>query len=267
MERLNQSVNIKVDQLKLEYEKTFNESNCTEIDVKKAKEKVDSFLKKHSKKIFKYKIDEQILQGMVNELKKGKSVGLRGLSNEMIKYCPSSKLIPLLARVFNFMINEQIQPDGFNVSILKPIIKNDKKPNDEISNTRPVAISDCLQNLFEKVLLYEVNKCHSEHKQQFGFKSNSSCSHAVFNIVQAANFAKQTGQRLYTCAVDASKAFDKVSRPHLWLKLMEINISAAIVLAIILYYSESFMIVQIDDNFSELFRTTMGVRQGGGPKP
>jgi hypothetical protein len=204
---------------------------------------------------------------MVNELKKGKSVGLRGLSNEMIKYCPSSKLIPLLARMFNFMINEQIQPDGFNVSILKPIIKNDKKPNDEISNTRPVAISDCLQNLFEKVLLYEVNKCHSEHKQQFGFKSNSSCSHAVFNIVQAANFAKQTGQRLYTCAVDASKAFEKVSRPHLWFKLMEINISAAIVLAIILYYSESFMIVQIDDNFSELFRTTMGVRQGGGPKP
>ncbi len=83
MERLNQSVNIKVDQLKKEYEKTFNESYCTEDDVKKAKEKFDSFLKKHSKKKFKYKIDEQILQGMVNELNKGKSVGLRGLSNEM----------------------------------------------------------------------------------------------------------------------------------------------------------------------------------------
>lgn len=106
----------------------------------------------------------------------------------MIKYCPSSKLIPLLARLYYFMINEQMQPEGFNVSIIKPLIKNDKKPNDDIGNTRPVAISDCLQNLFEKILLYEVIKGHREHKQQFGFKANS---HAVFVVSQVVNFAKE----------------------------------------------------------------------------
>jgi len=159
------------------------------------------------------------------------------------------------------MINEQLMPAGFNVSVLKPIIKNDKNPNDDISNTRPVAISS-IQNLFERVLLMELNKTHKEHEQQFGLKRNSSCSHAVFTIYQAANYAKVTGRRLYTYAVDASKAFDKVSRPHLWKKLIEKGVEVSIILAIIHYYKDSFMIVQLEDEFSEVFRTTMGVRQG-----
>jgi len=153
-------------------------------------------------------------------------------------------------------------PAGFNVSVLKPIIKNDEKPNDDISNTLPVAISDSIQNLFERVLLMELNKTHNEHEQQFGLKRNSSCSHAVFTIYQAANYAKVTGRRLYTYAVDASKAFDKVSRPHLWKKLIEKGVEVSIILAIIHYYKDSFMIVQLEDEFSEVFRTTMGVRQG-----
>ena len=81
---------------------------------------------------------------------------------------------------------------------------------------------------------------------------------------QAANFAKQNNERLYTCAVDASKAFDKVSRPHLWLKLINLGLDAAFVLSIIKYYDESFMIVQVGDIFSVIFRTINGVRQEGG---
>ncbi len=184
----------------------------------------------------------------------------------MIKYSPSAKPIPLITRLFSFMINEQLMPAGFNVSVLKPIIKNDKNPNDDISNTRPVAISS-IQNLFERVLLMELNKTHKEHEQQFGLKRNSSCSHAVFTIYQAANYAKVTGRRLYTYAVDASKTFDKVSGPHLWKKLIEKGVEVSIILAIIHYYNDSFMIVQLEDEFSEVFRTTMGVRQGGVLSP
>ena len=102
------------------------------------------------------------------------------------------------------MINNQLQPAGFNVSLLKPILKSDSKPNDDFSNTRLVAISDAIQNLFERVMLWRLNQKHKDHGHQFGFKPNSSCSHAVFVVSQAANFAKQNNERLYTCAVDAS---------------------------------------------------------------
>ncbi len=53
---------------------------------------------------------------------------------------------------------------------LNEMISSENKPNDDISNTRPVAISDAIQNLYECLLLWEINGVHKEHPQQFGFK-------------------------------------------------------------------------------------------------
>jgi hypothetical protein len=191
-------------------------------------------VKINEKEIFRHKTEHFVIEGLISELKGGKAIGLRGVSNEMVKNCPSSRFVPTLTRFFDCMINEQVLPIGINVSILKPILKSVNKPNDDISNTRPVAISDAIQNLYERLLLWEINGVHKEHSQQFGFKSNSSCSHAIFVVSQLANFTKQKWKRLYTCAVDASKAFDKVCRLILWLKLIKL-LNNSIALALIHY--------------------------------
>ena len=138
---------------------------------------------------------------MLIELPNNKTVGLRGVSNEMLKYCPSSMLASLIAEMFDCIVNEQIQPTAFNVSILKPIIKDEKQPNDQISNTRPVAISDSIQNLFERFILGKLNASHSENNQQFEFKPNSSCAHAVFTVMS---------KRLAMAAVMISKASNRL---------------------------------------------------------
>jgi len=267
MERKSNNINIDLEKLKTEYEKIFNEPYTSKEDVARKQVEVDAYIKKNQTEKFKNKTESFVIQGLINELKCGKSIGLRGVSNEMLKYCSSAKLVPVIARFYDCIINEQVLPIGFNVSVIKPILKSENKPNNDISNTRPVAISDAIQNLYERLLLWKLNKTHKEHDQQFGFKRNSSCSHAIFVVSQVANFAKQNGKRLYTCAIDASKAFDKVSRPHLWLKLIHLAIAPEIVLAIIHYYSESFMVVQLDDVFSTAFKTTNGVRQGGVMSP
>ena len=79
----------------------------------------------------------------------------------------------------------------------------------------------------------------------------------------AARLAKTRGQRLYACAIDASKAYDKVSRNKLWVKLIEKKIPPEIINATFKYYESSLMVVQLNEEFSELFTTTIGVRQGG----
>jgi hypothetical protein len=59
----------------------------------------------------------------------------------------------------------QVQPISFNISILKPIIKYNDMSTDDINNTRPVAISDSLQNLnLERVILWKINEAHTDHK-------------------------------------------------------------------------------------------------------
>ena len=141
----------------------------------------------------------------------GKAIGLRGVSNEMLKYSSSKELLETITKLYNLMIKYQITPNLFNLSILKPILKNEKKAKDDPNNTRPLAISDALANLYERVLLNLINKNHNENEKQFGFKRNSSCSHAIFTLTQAARHVIFTGKRLYACAIYATKAFDKVS--------------------------------------------------------
>ena len=86
---------------------------------------------------------------------------------------------------------------------------------------------------------------------------------AVFVLKAAARKAKARDQRLYACAIDASKAFDKVSRSKLWLKLIEKQIAPELIISIYKYYENSLMLIQIDDEFSELFLTGNCVSQGG----
>ena len=51
------------------------------------------------------------------------------------------------------MINFKIVPYHFNISIIKTIIKDKSKPLNDISNLRPVAVSDTLSNLYENIVL------------------------------------------------------------------------------------------------------------------
>jgi hypothetical protein len=74
-------------------------------------------------------------------------------------------------------------------------------------------------------------------------------------------------KRLYACAIDASKAFDKVNRLNLWVKLIKNNIKPAIIIATINYYNVSLMLVENDGEYSNIFITTIGVRQGGKVSP
>ena len=59
------------------------------------------------------------------------------------------------------MINYKVQPEVFNLSC--------KKPTDDINNIRPLAVSDCIANLFELVLLNGFQANHIDSPKQFGF--------------------------------------------------------------------------------------------------
>ncbi|CAF1135174.1 unnamed protein product, partial [Brachionus calyciflorus] len=167
----------------------------------------------------------------------------------MLKYSGSNYVTKILKTLFEKMVNYQTMPYHFNVSILKPIIKDKKNPNDDISNLRPVAISDACANIFETLILKKLERQHTDNHKQFGFKIKASCSHAIFLLNHAIKNSEHFNKRLYVCAVDASKAFDKVNRDILWSKLIKLELCPSIILSIVSYY------------------TKVGVRQGGAISP
>ncbi|CAF1075729.1 unnamed protein product, partial [Brachionus calyciflorus] len=262
----NIKIDIDLEKIRIHYDELFNKNNAANGDPE-GKIKLETFNRSYENHKFSYHLDASSIQDTINSLKNGKSIGIHGVSNEMLKYSVSTRLINIIKTLFENMINHQVMPYLFNLSIIKPLIKDPKKSSDDISNLRPVAVSDSLANLFEAILLKEVSKYHRDHELQFGFKAKSSCAHAIFTLQQTIKNSMYLGKWAYITAIDASKAFDKIDRNILWQKLITAQIHPAIIRSIINYYNESLMMVTNDNEYSVPFKTSIGVRQGGVLSP
>ncbi len=51
-------------------------------------------------------------------------------------------------------------------------------------------------------MLHFIDVIYVNHFKQFGFKKASSCSHALFVLKGAINYAKIKNKRLYAVAID-----------------------------------------------------------------
>jgi hypothetical protein len=203
-------------------------------------------------------------------MKNGKSVGYHGISNEMVKYAVTKKnqrLVNFMTILFNKIIETSKVSDDFNVSIIKPLIKDNTKPSDTKANLRPVATSDVTPNIWEKVTLIKVREQCKTHDKQFGFKKRSSCAHAVFFLKQTIKLARMAKKRVYMCALDASKAFDKVIRLILWWKLAKKGLCVMLLKGLMAYYNASKIIVSLNGEQSGKIPSTVGNKQGGPISP
>jgi hypothetical protein len=215
MSRKDNNVNIPINDLENHYKILFNSHNNINPDqMQDDDEKLKLKLQEMEQKYEKIELKKIDVEEVIRSLPNGKSAGYSTLVYENYKFCTSNELIKALTAMFNSMIRNTITPNDFNLSIIKPLIKDEKQIH-EVSNTRPVAVSEPDNNIFERLILNEVNKDYKEEDEQLGFKSNSSCSHAIFVVIQMINICKQRNKACYVCALDASKAFDKVVRSRL----------------------------------------------------
>jgi len=56
---------------------------------------------------------------------------------------------------------------------------------------------------------------------QFGFKKGVSCSNAIYTVYNIVKQATSNGSTVNLCAIDLTKAFDKVNHKLMKLKLMK----------------------------------------------
>jgi hypothetical protein len=145
-------------------------------------------------------------------------------------------------------------------------VKDVNKPTDSKANLRPVTVSDVSPNFFEKTTLKHVRIQCKTNDKQFGFKKKS-CAHAIFVLKQIIKYARMINKRVYMCALDASKAFDKVIRLVLWWKLAMKGICVMLLKALMTYYKLSKIKVQIKNCFSDWIKTTVINKQGGSISP
>jgi hypothetical protein len=261
--RKDNTINIPMNDLQNHYSNLFNSHNNIDgaqmlVDDETFKQKILEI----QKDVYEHQFTVSDMNNILRDLPNGKSPGYSSLTFENYKFCSSNILTEALTLLFNTMIKFTILPKNFNNSTIKPLIKDEKKAH-EVLNTRPVAVSEPDNNIFERLMLNLILRDYKEQDEQFGFKEESSCAHAIFVVTQLLKVCNERRKSCYICALDASKAFDKVVRNKLWLKMLKNGIRHCVVLLLSKYYEELNMIVVNGSNSSEFFKTKNGVKQGG----
>ena len=152
----------------------------------------------------------------------GKSVGYSQIPNEAIKYAKNDLLIYAISKLFERMICWDYIPAKFNIGKIIPLLKDEKGDLNSMNNIRPLTISDTISNMYEKYMLGQIMKTHVEPKQQYGFRDNSSCNHAIFTMKETVYHYGKRSKPVFACLIDASKAFDKKNRDVLFNKLKKV---------------------------------------------
>ena len=110
-------------------------------------------------------------------------------------------------------------------------------------------------NLIESHLLTQEN--------QFGFKKKHSTDLCIFTVKSTIKYYNMYNSPVYSCFLDASKAYNRVNHWTLFKILLKRSISVIIVRILRFWYSNQNLCIKWGTQTSSFFTISNGVRQGG----
>ena len=155
----------------------------------------------------------------LKKVKLGKSAGIDGLAAEHFVYL-HERISVHLAMLFTSMLTHGYLPHSFMTTSIIPILKNKNGDISAKNNYRPIDIVTAMSKIFELCLATIMDAHLVTSDNQFGFKQKHStdlCIYTVKSIIQYYNYYNNP---VYTCFLDASKAFDRVNHWTMFKKLL-----------------------------------------------
>ena len=147
----------------------------------------------------------------VKMLKRGKAAGVDTLTAEHITFA-SPVLYNLLQLLFKLMLKYECVPDDFGCGIIIPLEKNTEGDATSSENYRGITLSPVLSKLLESLIMESCNTLLHSDALQFGFKENSSFTNAMYIVCTVVEYYCYNDCTVNTCALDISKAFDRVDQ-------------------------------------------------------
>ena len=203
------------------------------------------------------------LEDAFKKTKKSNVKGYDTISYQLLLNSNTDITKNILLHFYNSILYSSKIPNKINISIIKPILKNQEKMSDDLNNIRPISISTCLAQIFERLILIKSPRLNSTHKNQFGFKHKTSCNHAIFTLKETILNYTENRTGIKIVSLDAEKAFDKIWRDGLFFKLIT-KMEAVFWCLLKIYYDSSHGTIDLGYGvLSDLFPISIGVKQGG----
>ena len=214
-----------------------------------------------------FKMEE--LENGLSALQLKKSPGPDKISNEMLLHLgPKSK--KKLLQLFNDSWKTGNVPQIWRDAIMVPVHKKGKDKTDA-SSYRPISLTSCTGKLMERLintrLMWHLESKNHISPEQAAFRQNRSTEDQVTYIAQEIEDGFQEGKHTLTVWIDLEKAFDKVWKTGLKLKLRQCGVFGRMFQWIAKYLQNRTARTQVNHHFSKKKILKEGVPQGGVLSP
>ena len=169
-------------------------------------------------------------------------------------------LFQYLSVLFTSMVFHGFCPPSFICANISPIPKGSKVNLSDSVKYRSIAISSLLGKILDHIIIVKQSDALTTSQHQYGFKANSStvlCSTMVNETVQY--YTDNDAQRVYVLLLDAFNV--------LFNGLRDRAVCPRIIKLMYFMYTNQSCSVKWDNEQSDYFKISNGVKQGGAISP
>ena len=163
------------------------------------------------------------LEDALRILKKRKSPGPDNITNEMLQHL-GMKAKKILLDIFNKSWQAGTVPQCWREAIMVPIHKKGKDRR-KVDSYRPISLTSCVGKLMERLvntrLIWHLESNNLLSSEQAGFRQHRSTEDQVTYLAQEIDDGFQAKKHTLAVWIDMEKAFDKVWKDGLRLKLRQ----------------------------------------------
>ena len=143
-------------------------------------------------------------------------------------------LYSLLALLFRSIIYHGHYPDNLLKSTIISIPKDAKASLSNVDNYRGISLSNSVNEVFSYVIieLYQDNLMSSD--MQFAYKTPHSTALCSVVYLETLQYYRQNGSQVFSCLLDASKAFNRIHYGKLFNMLFDRNLPTFVIRALLL---------------------------------
>ena len=124
------------------------------------------------------------------------------------------------------------------------------------------ALVAAASKIFELCLSIILEDYLVTHDQQIGFKRKHSTDLCIFTVKSVTKYYTQENSPVFTCFLDASKAFNKINHYTLFRKLLDRETPIILVRILLFWCTKQTMCVKWGNCMSDYFYASNGARQG-----
>ena len=212
----------------------FAKSYAKESDTSIPRVRERKIRKEETERSNKYEEDTEIqkcltmkeLKKAVNKLKKKKAPGPDNITNEMLQHLGNTALQKLLD-IYNLSWKKGELPQIWKEANMIPILKKGKNKTKAVSY-RPISLTSCVCKTMERIVNQRMQWYLETESliapEQAGFRQHRSTEDQTTHLAQAIEDAFQAKKVMLAAFIDLQKAFDKVWKDGLLVKLLRCGI-------------------------------------------